>query len=410
MKTTKKNKRYQLKINDFSIDWVSKDSHFLFDTNYKEAKEFKKWADKMPFYPAHIYLFTSSFRKIALLSKEAFLTSASSVNKYLNCESKTKWFVPLPLFHVAGLAVSARAFFGDYSFVERITTWNAKAFVQDLISKKISYTSLVPAQVHDLVQKSLSPPASLQFALVGGGKLEAALYKKARALKWPLLPTYGMTEACSQIATAERVSLKGQEFPSLKILPHIKAKTVHGILNIWSPSLLTGYFCFKSNRFYDPKNPEGWLPTQDKGEIQNEVLKDFSNFQNSSNLNSTKKKKRIKNILILKGRSDDQVKVSGHLVSLEKLSRKLQKIVNKISSKGEFCITAPSHKRKGTEIVLVTNFFNFSEASNILEEFNKNIPSYEQIKTLYIIKKIPRTALLKINQSELLKQLYTNPV
>ena len=403
MKTTGKNKKHQLKINDFSIDWLSKDSHYLFDTNYKKEKRLEEWADKMPFYPAHIYLFTSSFQKIVLLSKEAFLISAHSTNKHLNCESKGRWFVPLPLFHVAGLSVSARAFCAGYSFIERATAWNTKAFVQNLIAEKISYTSLVPAQVYDLIQKKLRPPTSLQFALVGGGKLEAALYKKARALKWPLLPTYGMTEVCSQIATAERASLKREEFPSLKILPHIKVRTVQGILNIWSSSLLTGYFCLKSNRFYDPKTPEGWFSTQDKAEIKYEVSKDFSDSTLPKNLNSTKK--RIKNTLILKGRSDDQVKVSGHLVSLEKLSQRLQKIVKNISSKGEFCITALPHKRKGKEIILVTDFLDFSEVSEILKQFNKNISSHEQVKALYITKKIPRTALFKINKAELQKQL-----
>lgn len=410
MKTTGKNKSHGLKVNDFSIDWLSKDSHYLFDSSQREAKRFESWADKMPFYPAHIYLFTSSFQKIALLSKEAFLISANSVNKHLDCKSKRKWLVPLPLFHVAGLSVSARAFCGEYSFIQKTTAWNAREFVQDLISEETSYTSLVPTQMYDLVQGKLRPPASLQFALVGGGQLDTSLYKKARALKWPLLPTYGMTEACSQIATAERGSLNKKEFPPLKILSHIEAKTVQGILNIKSSSLLTGYFCLKSNRFYDPKKSEGWFSTQDKGEIKYEASKDSSDLKISPSHCSSKEKEKIKATLILKGRLDDQVKISGHLVSLKKLSDRLQNIVRKISPNREFCLTALPHKRKGKEVVLVTNFFDISEVSEILKQFNKNISSYEQVKAIYIIKKIPRTTLFKIDKTELQKQLYTNQI
>ena len=402
MKTTGKNKRPRLKINDFSIDWLSKDSHFLFDFNQRDAKKLKTWAKKVPFYPGHIYLFTSSFQKITLLSKEAFLISANSVNKYLQCEPKKKWLIPLPLFHVAGLSVSARSFCGGYSFIEKNTPWNAKEFVQNLTLKKISYTSLVPAQVYDLIKGNFHSPNSLQFALIGGGHLETTLYKKARTLKWPLLPTYGMTEACSQIATADRASLKSREFPSLKILPHIKAKTIKGILNIKSPSLLTGYFCLQSNEFYNPKNSTGWFSTQDRGEIRYETAKDSSNLKISSGYSSSKNGKTI---LILKGRSDDQVKISGHLISLEKLSQRLQKIVRQISPNKEFCLIALPHKRKGREIVLVTISFDFPEVSKILNQFNRNTPLYEQIKVFYIIKKIPRTALFKINKTELYKQL-----
>ena len=36
----------------------------------------------------------------------------------------------------------------------------------------------------------------------GGGAVSDELYRDARALGWRVLPSYGMTECCSQVATA----------------------------------------------------------------------------------------------------------------------------------------------------------------------------------------------------------------
>ena len=370
----------RLKINDFSIDWVSKDSHYFFDAGHPEAMRFQALANKMPFYPGHIYLFTSGFQKVALLSKKAFLISADSVNRYLDCQSKRRWLVPLPLFHVAGLSVLARSFCGGYSFIKGDTKWKPEAFVQTLISEKISYTSLVPTQVYDLVERKLSCPASLEFALVGGGQLKDSIYERARKLGWPLLPTYGMTEVCSQIATADRASLKKKAFPHLKNLSHIELRKTKGILEIKSPSLLTGYFYVDSNKFDDPKTFEGWFSTQDRGEL--------------------------KEGLVLKGRSDEWIKMSGHLVSLEKLSERLGQIVKGISHGKEFHLIALPDERKEHQVVLVTDSYAFDEVLNILNQFNKGLPSHKKATSIYMIEEIPRTALLKVNRAEIKRQLH----
>ena len=371
----------RLKVNNFSINWLSEDSHYFFDTTHPEAKKFKALAGKMPFYPGHIYLFTSSFKKVVLLSKAAFLISARSVNRYLDCQPKGRWLIPLPLFHVAGLSVLARSFSGGYSFIKQDGVWKAESFVKDLTSKKISYTSLVPAQVYDVVKKNLSPPNCLEFALVGGGRLSDTLYKKARALGWPLLPTYGMTETCSQIATAGRASLNKEDSPVLKILSHVAVREKKGILELKSPSLLTGYFCISSKKFYDPKISEGWFLTQDRGELKDGWID-------------------------LKGRFDEWIKISGHLVSLEKLSGRIEDIARKITSEKEFCLIALPHDRKGNQVALVTDCSDFNTTSKILNQFNKNLPVYEKVKSVYIIKKIPRTVLSKIDKVELKKHLH----
>src|SRR6202008_2911666 len=61
--------------------------------------------------------------------------------------------------------------------------------------------SLVPTMLARLLDAGLASPPSLRWALLGGGPIAPALVSRAADARGPGAPTYGMTEACSQIAT-----------------------------------------------------------------------------------------------------------------------------------------------------------------------------------------------------------------
>ena len=52
-----------------------------------------------------------------------------------------------------------------------------------------------------LLDAGLAHPPALRWALLGGGPIAPALLERAERAGVPVAPTYGMTEACSQIAT-----------------------------------------------------------------------------------------------------------------------------------------------------------------------------------------------------------------
>jgi O-succinylbenzoic acid--CoA ligase len=52
-----------------------------------------------------------------------------------------------------------------------------------------------------LLDAGLRDPPALRWGLLGGGPIPPALLERAAGAGVPVAPTYGMTEACSQIAT-----------------------------------------------------------------------------------------------------------------------------------------------------------------------------------------------------------------
>ena len=297
-----------LKINDAKINWANSDSHYFFNPKHPEAQKWKELSKQLPSFPGHIYLFTSGGGKICLLSKEAFLSSARAVNENLQSQTRDRWLIALPLFHVAGLSILARSFCGACSFFKSSAVWNAKLFQKKLREKKISLCSLVPAQIYDLVQQNLKAPKTLRAVIVGGDSLSPFLYRKARKLGWPLLISYGLTETTSQIACSDLSSLNKKPFPKMNLLNHVKIKQLQTKTKLKSKSLLTAYFDIQTKRHHDPKDSKGWLDLPDKVSLK-------------------------KDSLIVKGRKDEDIKISGERVDLQKLSFLLDELSKKSSRK-----------------------------------------------------------------------------
>jgi len=163
--------------------------------------------------------------------REGLLCSAHEVNRHLNVTGGDHWFLALPPMHVGGFGVAARAFAADCGFTALSARWDAERFVAELAANGGTHTSLVPTQVFDLVQARLVCPDGLRAVVVGGGALELGVGRTARALGWPVLQSYGLTEAGSQVATAELASLES-EFRSapLPIMNHWQARSGAGLV------------------------------------------------------------------------------------------------------------------------------------------------------------------------------------
>jgi O-succinylbenzoic acid--CoA ligase len=66
---------------------------------------------------------------------------------------------------------------------------------------RATLVSLVPTQLSRLLDAGLRRPPRLRAVLLGGGPIAPALLERARDAEVPVVSTYGLTEACSQVTT-----------------------------------------------------------------------------------------------------------------------------------------------------------------------------------------------------------------
>ncbi len=111
--------------------------------------------------------------------------------------------------------------------------------------ERITLVSLVPTMLARLLEAGLREPPTLRWALLGGGPIAPALLERARRAGVPVAPTYGMTEACSQIAT--------HGWPLTAVELRIGAD---GEVLVRGPSVAPGSL-----------GPDGWLHTGDLGQF-----------------------------------------------------------------------------------------------------------------------------------------------
>ena len=120
----------------------------------------------------------------------------------LGLDLEERWLCTMPLAHVGGLSILLRSAVYATTVVlhERFDTG---AVLEELMSpsRRITLVSLVPTMLARLLDAGLERPPTLRWALLGGGPISPALLARAADAAVPVAPTYGMTEACSQIAT-----------------------------------------------------------------------------------------------------------------------------------------------------------------------------------------------------------------
>jgi o-succinylbenzoate---CoA ligase len=121
----------------------------------------------------------------------------------LGLDPDERWLCPLPLSHVGGLMVLLRsAIYGT-----RAVLGGAERATAD----DITVVSLVPTQLRRLLDTGARPGACLRVVLLGGAAATPDLLDEARAAGWPVRATYGLTQACSQVA------VDGRPLPGLAV-------------------------------------------------------------------------------------------------------------------------------------------------------------------------------------------------
>jgi o-succinylbenzoate---CoA ligase len=345
------------------IDWESSETHLLLNPRLPDIDRvmLERLAAATPL-ERHVWLATSGTTgslKLVALSKRALLASAAAVNRHLESDSRDIWACVLPRFHVGGLGIYARAYLSGARVLP--ATWNAERFLQLCSREGVTLTSLVPAQVVDLLKTGSRPPACMRAVVVGGGALAETLYLAGREAGWPLLPSYGMTECSSQVATARPGS------SDLVILDHLEVSVRDdGRLAFRGESLLTGMAAARGG-FVDPK-VEGWFVGEDIGRVEGRLLR-------------------------ISGRTAEFVKVGGESVDLSRL----QQVVEE-EPEADAAVFALPDERLGHVVALAVASGN---AELVTARFNARVLPFERVRAVVRVQTIPRTELGKLRRGDL---------
>jgi O-succinylbenzoic acid--CoA ligase len=318
----------------------------------------------LPDLAEHVWLSTSGTLATAgasqwiALSKKALLASAAAVNQHLSVTAQDSWGLVLPLAHVGGLGILARA---------HLAGQEVKPFLQDKWSpsliKSCQWLSLVPTQVHDIVASQIPAPAGLKGVIVGGDRLADELKHKAVALGWPILPSFGLTECGSQVATA-RSHDRGEK---LFLLPHIQASVdSEDILSIDSPALYTAKAQVSDGVVSVHTRDKGPWKTQDRV-----LLGPDGSLQHL-------------------GRADQTIKIRGEKVEIAEIEKQLNGMLG-----FQVIVLALPDDRDGMRLMLI------SEKNLELSLLNESLLPHQKIQDVKYISQFPRTELGKIKRGEL---------
>jgi len=130
--------------------------------------------------------------------------SAAGSAVALGLDPEERWLCCLPVAHVGGLSILVR------SAIYATTAIVHERFDTDAVLAALTgedgptMVSLVPTMLGRLLDAGLERPPALRHALLGGAPAPDGLLARAQRAGVPVAPTWGMTEAASQVTTFGR--------------------------------------------------------------------------------------------------------------------------------------------------------------------------------------------------------------
>lgn len=313
------------------------------------------------------------------LGRRALLASAAAVNAHLRVDASSTWALALPLVHVGGFGVVARAWQAGCRLAVFDRKWSAPDFAAWLSGSRASHLSLVPTQVHDLVKAGAVGPPGLRAVVVGGGVLDAVTGRAARDLGWPVLASYGMTEAGSQVATQDLEQLDMPYSPEpLGILPSWEVRCGDGgRLELRGEALFSGLLVRDGGDWSYLERRGDWFLTSDGGEV-------------------------VAGRLRLVRRADASVKILGELVDPLAVEAELRIAVGGSLPPAALAVVAVPDARAGMRLVIVHGAeLPTARLTPALEAYQATCPGFRRISAVVALPRLPTSPLGKVLRGEL---------
>ncbi len=189
---------------------------------------------------------TTGRARLALLSRRAFVHAAEASARRLGWQPEDRWLLALPLAHIGGLSVVTRCLIARRPIVLQSSPTgesSARRLARSIREGGPSLLSLVPTQLAGLLElgDEFQLPARVRVILTGGAATSARLIELCAGRDWPVITSYGLTEACSQVAT-QRPAPRGRRDAGVgPPLDGVQVELHQGVIHVRGPSLMSGY-------------------------------------------------------------------------------------------------------------------------------------------------------------------------
>jgi O-succinylbenzoic acid--CoA ligase len=195
-----------------------------------------------------------------------------------------RWLCCLPLHHIGGLAIILRS--AIYGTAVVLEPFDAKAVAPVITSERVTIASLVATTLSRLLDAGAELDR-LRCVLLGGGPAPEGVIDRALGEGVPLAPTYGLTEAASQVTTLPPGEARRRPGSAGTPLLATEVATSEGAILVRGPTVAA-----------TAADADGWLRTGDLGRIEDGHL-------------------------YVHGRADDVIVSGGENVSPEEVERAL---------------------------------------------------------------------------------------
>jgi o-succinylbenzoate---CoA ligase len=205
---------------------------------------------------------TTGKPKLVPLTIENWETAVRASALHLGHGPEDTWLAAMPLHHVGGLSILFRSSHVGGG-VRLLPEFDPATFADAL--SEVTMASVVPTMLRRILDHDTRRYQGLKAVLVGGGPISEGLLEEAADRGLPVLPTYGMTETCAQVATL----LPGSPLEyRADLLPGVEARIeAHGRISLRGDQIFLGYLG------EDRRKPGEWFTTGDRGELAGRSLR-----------------------------------------------------------------------------------------------------------------------------------------
>jgi O-succinylbenzoic acid--CoA ligase len=338
----------KLLVSTPAIESFKKDAAYFFDF-------LSDWLDENDFVEVTTSGSTGTPKKLAIF-KERMINSALMTGKYFNFKSQQTALLCLPTAYIAGKMMLVRAMVWGLDL--RIVAPSGNPM--EKIEIPIDFAAMVPLQVQNILDESPEKFNLIRTLIIGGGKVNAALYEQLQTIPTACYATYGMTE------TVTHVAIK-------KLNQNPTSDCFHALSNITFSKDNRGCLVIKA-----PQLADELVITNDLVDLKNEKTFEWL------------------------GRVDNVINTGGVKVFPEKIESKLETVIEE-----RFFITALPDEKLENKVVLIIEGKPWSKEKTalILPKIKLALTKFESPKDHFFVEEFVETETKKIQRNRTKEKL-----